>query len=86
MASGGTIPATQNMAFQAWANSVILSFPYLKFSTPGTENDWRQWVEDLIQQNNLLYLPVPNTYQFPKDSDWQKWGNLFISLYYEENE
>jgi hypothetical protein len=71
------------ISFNRWACSLYFDFPYLDIPLPPKdETDWREWAENLIYNNNLSNVPIPDKKTYPNKEDWITWAEFFVNTVY----
>jgi len=80
------IMTPHNTTFERWALDLNRSIPSFIIPIPskGVEY-WWDWVNTLINMNNLYSLPIGNRSTFPLVTDWKKWALQFIQSVQSSN-
>lgn len=71
------IVTPEYISFDQWSRSLFIDLPGLNIPQPISEELWKDWGNRLIEENDLVLVPITNNYE-----NWQKWAVDFVKTVY----
>ena len=61
--------------FMRWTSQLRLDLINYTVPIPQSQNEWRFWAAQFLQQNPTLQnIPTPTINSYPNPDDWRKWA------------
>ena len=64
--------------FMNWAAQTKADFSNLDIPNPTNEDEWINWAQAVLQNNQLATVPFPTELAYKGKDAWREWANYFI--------
>ncbi len=69
-----------DITFNDWASHIGIDLSNIIVPIPPDDiRGWQDWASQLINNNQLINVPLPTTTAYPKPEDWGEWAAQFIN-------
>ena len=60
--------------FITWTCTLFDNLPHLNIPLAKNEEEWKDWAETIILDNELVNAPLPENFK-----DWKNWAEYFVN-------
>lgn len=71
------------ITFKSWSDQIRQDLINLSFPIAKSEEEWKDWAAQVVENNKLANVPVPTNLAYPKNEDWRIWASYFVDSVYE---
>jgi hypothetical protein len=68
------IVVPRGIDFLTWVGTLYADLPNLNIPFPTSEDDWKDWGESMLLENELVNIPLPENF-----NDWREWAEYFVN-------
>ena len=73
-----TITLPLKLDLKSWVYCLIDDLPEFSVPLPTEEEQWEQWVESLIYNNDGNDIPLPKIASMTNEEGWREWASYFV--------
>lgn len=71
-----------NVTFNEFFSQIRVDLPHIDFPNPPDVKNWISFAQSVVNNNDLVNVPLPTETAYKNEEDWKIWAAYFIDSVY----